>query len=77
MVQERVEKVRLDIENILEQKLTITGHINDYINSYKNYRLNLVMLVISGATFIFILYPELAKRLAQQINIIFLFFNIS
>lgn len=73
MVQERIEKVRLDIENILEQKLTITGHINDYINSYKNYRLNVVMLLIAGATFIYVLYPEWAKKMVLQINNLFQF----
>ncbi|SLK07560.1 MULTISPECIES: hypothetical protein [unclassified Paenibacillus] len=74
-VQEKVEKVRVDIENMLEQKITVTGYINDYINSYKNFRLNFVMLMIAGATFIFVLYPELAKKLASQINRIFSFFN--
>ncbi|QSF46194.1 hypothetical protein [Paenibacillus tianjinensis] len=73
VIQERIEKVRLDIENILEQKLTITGHINDYINLYKNYRLNVTMLLIAGATFIFVLYPEWAKKLVLQINNMFQF----
>lgn len=74
IIQARVEKVRIDIEKVLEQKLIITGHINDYSNSYKSYKLNVVMFVIAGATFIFVLYPDWAKKLVLKINEFIQFF---
>lgn len=70
-----IEETRQKIEKDIDQKITIIGHLNDHYNEHKNYRLDVIMLVISALTFLFVLYPKLTDNFRSIIEEFINFFS--
>ncbi len=49
------------------EKTSILQHLAAYKNENRNKRINYIMLALTGATFIFIIYPDLAKDMGEFI----------
>lgn len=63
--QKKIQKQITALEKEFDNKTAILQHLSDYKNERKNRKINIVMLVLSIITVIFIVFPELAKDVAN------------
>ena len=63
---EEIEKYQNYIKHEIENKLTLTSHLKDYKDEGRNYRLNIINILISTITFLSLLFPGIPMTLANK-----------
>lgn len=75
IIKSEFEKYQNYIKYEIENKLTLTSHLKDYKDEGRNYRLNIINILISTITFLSLLFPSVPKNLANQLKQVIIFLS--